>query len=79
MTQLLALCISALFITIAPADAQFLSRDFRDLWSNEVFENYGTAGYRDYDFNEENNDYLPHHKIATYVEIVDLINLIMAY
>ena len=54
MTQLLALCISALFITISPADAQFLSRDFRDLWSNEVFENYGTAGYRDYDFNEEN-------------------------
>ena len=54
MAQLLALCISALFITISPADAQFLSRDFRDLWSNEVFENYGTAGYRDYDFNEEN-------------------------
>lgn len=35
-------------------DAQFISRDFRDLWSNEVFENYGTAGYRDYDYDEEN-------------------------
>ena len=27
------------------------------------------------DFNEENNDYLPHHKIATYVEIVDFNKL----
>ena len=26
-------------------------------------------------FNEENNDYLPHHKIATYVEIVDFNKL----
>ena len=36
------------------AFGQFVSRDFRDLWSNEVFENYGTSGYRDYDFDEEN-------------------------
>jgi|GEM_PF-965953 hypothetical protein len=38
----------------APASAQFLSRDFRELWTNEVFENYGPGGYRDYDFGEEN-------------------------
>jgi len=38
----------------APASAQFLSRDFRQLWTNEVFENYGPGGYRDYDFGEEN-------------------------
>jgi len=36
------------------AEAQFLSRDTRALWTNEVFENYGTHGYRDYDFEEEN-------------------------
>ena len=36
------------------AEAQFLSRDFRRLWANEVFENYGAAGYRDYDLEEEN-------------------------
>jgi len=36
------------------AESQFLSRDFRQLWSNEVYENYGASGYRDYDFDEEN-------------------------
>lgn len=36
------------------AEAQFISRDFRHLWANEVFENYGAAGYRDYDLEEEN-------------------------
>ena len=36
------------------AEAQFLSRDFRRLWANQVFENYGAAGYRDYDLEEEN-------------------------
>ena len=37
-----------------PSEAQFLSRDTRKLWANEVFENYGTNGYRDYDFEQEN-------------------------
>lgn len=36
------------------AESQFLSRDFRQLWSNEVYENYGASGYRDYDFDQEN-------------------------
>jgi len=36
------------------AQGQFLSRDYRSLWANEVFENYGSAGYRDYDLEEEN-------------------------
>jgi len=47
-----------LLILLGPAavlaDAQFLSRDFRRLWANEIFENYGAAGYRDYDLEEEN-------------------------
>ena len=37
-----------------PAEGQFLSRDFRRLWANQIFENYGAAGYRDYDLEEEN-------------------------
>ncbi len=37
-----------------PSSGQFLSRDFRELWRNEVFENYGAGGYRDYDFDQEN-------------------------
>ena len=36
------------------AEGQFLSRDFRRLWANQIFENYGAAGYRDYDLEEEN-------------------------
>ena len=48
----MALCLTA--SVCAPVSAQFLSRDFRELWANEVFENYGPGGYRDYDFGEEN-------------------------
>lgn len=49
---LTCLCLAALSAT--SAGAQFLSRDYRQLWRNEVFENYGPGGYRDYDFDEEN-------------------------
>ena len=51
-----ALAISLLVstVTVDSAHGQFLSRDFRRLWANEVFENYGVAGYRDFDFDEEN-------------------------
>ena len=35
-------------------EAQFLSRDYRRLWANELFENYGASGYRDYDLEDEN-------------------------
>jgi hypothetical protein len=38
----------------AGVEGQFLSRDYRRLWNNEVFENYGAGSYRDYDFSEEN-------------------------
>ena len=43
-----------LTLTAEEVRGQFLSRDFRSLWANEVFENYGGAGYRDYDLEEEN-------------------------
>ena len=43
-----------LWLTPDLAEGQFLSRDFRRLWANQVFENYGAAGYRDYDLEEEN-------------------------
>lgn len=39
------------------SQAQFLSRDFRRLWANEVFENYGVMGYRDYDLERENRQF----------------------
>jgi hypothetical protein len=50
------LSLSLGFLALIPglAEAQFLSRDFRQLWANEVFENYGRNGYRDYDFEQEN-------------------------
>ncbi len=50
------LSLSLGFLALIPglAEAQFLSRDFRQLWANEVFENYGRNGYRDYDFDQEN-------------------------
>jgi hypothetical protein len=35
-------------------ESPFLSRDFRTLWQNEVFENYAPHSYRDYDFEQEN-------------------------
>lgn len=43
-----------LWLFSGSAEGQFISRDFRRLWANEVFENYGEAGYRDFDFDEEN-------------------------
>ena len=43
-----------LTLTAEEARSQFLSRDFRSLWANEVFENYGGVGYRNYDLEEEN-------------------------
>ena len=43
-----------LFLSAFSSEAQFLSRDFRTQWANEVFENYGANGYRDYDFEGEN-------------------------
>ncbi|MEE2657868.1 MAG: hypothetical protein VX733_05135 [Candidatus Latescibacterota bacterium] len=49
LTLGLLLCLSAQL-----TDAQYLSRDFRRLWANQAFENYGAAGYRDYDLEEEN-------------------------
>ena len=36
------LAVLGLLCVSLSVDAQFISRDFRDLWSNEVFENYGT-------------------------------------
>ncbi|MEW6754526.1 MAG: hypothetical protein AB1505_26620 [Candidatus Latescibacterota bacterium] len=58
---------AALTVGLGAADgeAQFLSRNFRRLWANEVFENYGAAGYRDYDFSEENRrfDFFGDHVI----------------
>ncbi|MBT3343291.1 MAG: hypothetical protein HN404_09855 [Gemmatimonadetes bacterium] len=51
---LVGITLSGLLGAHAPAAAQFMSRDFRELWANEVFENYGPGGYRDYDFGEEN-------------------------
>jgi hypothetical protein len=44
----------ALSLTAPVCEAQLLSRDYRELWQNEVFENYGASGFRDYDFDEEN-------------------------
>jgi len=49
ITLLCGLCLVAV-----SAQAQFLSRDLRSQWANEVYENYGANGYRDYDFEEEN-------------------------
>ena len=50
----LALSLLVSTVSVDSAHGQFLSRDFRRLWANEVFENYGVAGYRDFDFDEEN-------------------------
>ena len=46
--------LTLLWLTPDLAEGQFLSRDFRRLWANQIFENYGAAGYRDYDLEEEN-------------------------
>jgi hypothetical protein len=54
MRPALALLFCCCALAPVSAEAQFLSRDTRGLWANEVFENYGAHGYRDYDFEEEN-------------------------
>ena len=52
--RFLNLSIIGILLTAGVAPGQFLSRDFRPLWSNEIFENYGLGGYRDYDLELEN-------------------------
>ena len=54
MRPVLTLLFCCCLLVPVSAEAQFLSRDTRALWANEVFENYGANGYRDYDFEEEN-------------------------
>ena len=54
MRLFVTLRLCCLLLTAVSSEAQFLSRDTRALWANEVFENYGANGYRDYDFEEEN-------------------------
>ena len=67
--RIVSLVSCMLILTVGPfagaAEGQFLSRDFRKLWTNEVFENYGAAGYRDYDYGEENRrfDFFGDHLI----------------
>ena len=51
---LASIVIATALLAVDTAQGQMLSRDFRELWQNEVFENYGASGYRDYDFDEEN-------------------------
>lgn len=50
-----ALCgVVLLGSAVSAEESLFLSRDFRELWQNEVFENYAPDSYRDYDFEQEN-------------------------
>ncbi|MDP7620043.1 MAG: hypothetical protein QF652_07365, partial [Dehalococcoidia bacterium] len=67
----LVLCLC--LVSVAPSAGQFLSRDFRELWRNEVFENYGAGGYRDYDFDQENRRFDRFGDLI--IDGVDVINL----
>jgi hypothetical protein len=70
---LMSLATAFLLLSASPSVAQFLSRDFRELWRNEVFENYGAGGYRDYDFDQENRRFDRFGDLI--IDGVDVINL----
>jgi len=69
----MGLVLSLLLLVTGSSEAQFLSRDFRSLWKNEVFENYGKIGYRDYVLEMENRrfDFLG----DPLIDGVDVVNI----